>query len=167
MLYTIEPKMLSLITTSKCTTSCKNCCFGCNPKCKEMMSLEILLISFSNELFGLNCSTIGTRSVAMWVAVSVVVVLAIAITITVGLDDEAYKKNNGNLPNTKLDTLNHAVLDVWALKKEGSIEYQLISSYKLCLANNIVKYLKDNKPQLFETYSELQISEFLKRNMIL
>lgn len=33
----ISPKTLSLITTYKCTSACKDCCFQCNPKRPEML----------------------------------------------------------------------------------------------------------------------------------
>lgn len=36
----LEPKILSLITTDKCTAACRNCCFQCSPQLKQRMSLE-------------------------------------------------------------------------------------------------------------------------------
>lgn len=36
----VEPKILSLITTDKCTAACRNCCFQCSPQLKQRMSLE-------------------------------------------------------------------------------------------------------------------------------
>ncbi|HJD11530.1 MAG TPA: hypothetical protein H9922_10385 [Candidatus Phocaeicola caecigallinarum] len=45
-------------------------------------------------------------------------------------------------------------------------DYQLVSSYKNFLSNQIVSYLKNKKPEILERYSEIQLSEFLKRNMV-
>ena len=36
----IKPTTLSFITTNKCTASCENCCFGCNPQNKDTLSLN-------------------------------------------------------------------------------------------------------------------------------
>ena len=36
----IPPTTLSLIVTNKCTAACYNCCFGCNPKNKDMFTLK-------------------------------------------------------------------------------------------------------------------------------
>lgn len=38
----IPPTMLTFITTNKCTASCKNCCFKCNPKNGERLSFEAM-----------------------------------------------------------------------------------------------------------------------------
>lgn len=35
----IPPSTISLLTTFQCTSSCRNCCFGCNPTIKEKMTL--------------------------------------------------------------------------------------------------------------------------------
>jgi len=35
----ISPNTISLLTTFQCTSSCKNCCFSCNPSIKEKMTL--------------------------------------------------------------------------------------------------------------------------------
>lgn len=40
MVNILEPKILSLITTDKCTAACHNCCFQCNPKRTKRISLE-------------------------------------------------------------------------------------------------------------------------------
>lgn len=36
----IPPSTISLLTTYACTAECKNCCFKCNPKIKERLSLN-------------------------------------------------------------------------------------------------------------------------------
>lgn len=36
----LEPKILSLVTTDKCTSACKNCCFKCNQRLAQTMSLD-------------------------------------------------------------------------------------------------------------------------------
>ena len=61
---------------------------------------------------------------------------------------------------------NYSVSDVWGLKDRNVSDYQLVSGYKSFFANQLVSYLKVNKPDLFTKYSEVQISEFLKKNMI-
>lgn len=38
----IPPKTLSLITTDRCTASCKNCCFQCNPHQSRRLSLDVI-----------------------------------------------------------------------------------------------------------------------------
>jgi len=53
----IKPKTLSLLTTYKCTSSCKNCCFGCNPKIDARLDvnemkhyIDITLKSYKDSL---------------------------------------------------------------------------------------------------------------------
>lgn len=36
----ISPKTLAFAVTYRCTASCKNCCFGCNPQRKKRLSLD-------------------------------------------------------------------------------------------------------------------------------
>ncbi|MDR3218420.1 MAG: hypothetical protein LBU22_05475 [Dysgonamonadaceae bacterium] len=36
----IPPTQLSLLVTNKCTAACQNCCFQCNPKNKDRLSLD-------------------------------------------------------------------------------------------------------------------------------
>lgn len=36
----IEPNILTLITTYKCTASCENCCFNCSPQYSKLMSIN-------------------------------------------------------------------------------------------------------------------------------
>ena len=66
----IPPTMLSFITTNKCTAACRNCCFKCNPKNNERLSLEVIkkhidtaLSSFTSIkvliLTGGECFTLG------------------------------------------------------------------------------------------------------------
>lgn len=61
---------------------------------------------------------------------------------------------------------NYSVLDVWALKNKKVNDYQLVSGYKSFFVNQLVAYLRVNKPDIFEKYSEMQISEFLKKNIV-
>lgn len=122
----------------------------------------------------------STRSVAMWVAVSVVVVLAIVVVLTIGMsasNNEEKTVADYNLEQNK-DSSSHvlsylrsanssqSVLDIWALKQSKITEFQVVAQYKQHLANKIVNYLKVHSPQTFERFSETQINEFLKRNMI-
>ena len=52
----MKVKSLSLVTTYKCTASCANCCFECNPNRSEKMPLNIAkkyideVISVFNEI---------------------------------------------------------------------------------------------------------------------
>lgn len=39
----IEPKTLTLITTFKCTASCKNCCLDCNPNRSELLNTDFAI----------------------------------------------------------------------------------------------------------------------------
>lgn len=39
----IEPKTLTLITTFKCTASCANCCFDCNPNRSELLNVDFAI----------------------------------------------------------------------------------------------------------------------------
>jgi hypothetical protein len=134
----------------------------------------------------LNGVSIETRSVALVIAVSVVLVIAIVLTYTIGLDyEEEILPGVDNVPQ-ELATVNrndfgmrlspqpfihnakpdYSVLDVWALKNKKTDTYQLVSKYKSLLAEQIISYLKKEKPEVFDNFSEMQISEFLKRNMI-
>ncbi len=142
---------------------------------------------FNSIAYQLNGETIETRSVAFWLAVSVVVVIAIVLTYTVGIDSEknvdnrrtAINRNNsleGQAVNPTMVPQYHAFLhcsnptysflDIWALKDKQVTNYQLASNYKTFLSQQIVSYLKENKPAIFERFTETQISEFLKSNMI-
>lgn len=143
---------------------------------------------FNSIAYELNGETIETRSVAFWFAVSVVLIVAIILTYTVGMEErlvpdklvQSYPDIDGELkegavtsqtPNKRQAFLhctdpNYSVLDVWALKNKNVNSYQLVSGYKVFFANQLVSYLKINKPNLFEKYSDVQISEFLKKNMI-
>lgn len=40
-----QPKLLTLITTYKCTASCNNCCFNCNPNYGKMMTLSEMQVN--------------------------------------------------------------------------------------------------------------------------
>lgn len=35
----IRPRMLSIITTYRCTASCEDCCLNCSPSRKERLTL--------------------------------------------------------------------------------------------------------------------------------
>ena len=138
---------------------------------------------FNAIAYELNGETIETRSVAFWLAVSVVLVIAIILTYTVGMDESLsiddekvpiqqlkpdLQSEDNVLPKDKINIItsqkmqsflhyadpNYSVLDVWALKNINVSDYQLVS------------YLKVNKPDVFTKYSEMQISEFLKKNII-
>lgn len=134
----------------------------------------------------LNGETIETRSVAFWLAITVAVVVAIVLSYTVGLEEDAAPQDTsgGEQGTNNVDSLtanlseksqvflhysnpNYSILDVWALKNKKISSYQLVSGYKKFLAEQIVSYLKENKPTLFDKFSEVQILEFIKRNMIL
>lgn len=39
-MLTRTPSTLTLVTTLRCTASCKECCFECNPSRKQRMSLD-------------------------------------------------------------------------------------------------------------------------------
>lgn len=151
---------------------------------------------FNALAYELNGETIETRSVAFWLAVSVVLVVAIILTYTVGLDDEEVPlaqdtdsaQQSQDIDESESDILiedtlivpsshklqaflhctnpNYSVLDVWALKNRNVNDYQLVSGYKAFFVSQLISYLKVNKPDIFEKYSEIQISEFLKKNMI-
>ena len=67
----IEPKILSLITTEKCTAACHNCCFQCSPRLKQRMSLEDMKFLIDEVIkdfpmilacvfTGGECTTLGT-----------------------------------------------------------------------------------------------------------
>jgi MoaA/NifB/PqqE/SkfB family radical SAM enzyme len=36
----LSPTTISFITTNKCSAACKNCCYGCNPKKKDKLTLN-------------------------------------------------------------------------------------------------------------------------------
>jgi MoaA/NifB/PqqE/SkfB family radical SAM enzyme len=50
--FEIEPKILTLVVTYKCSASCNNCCFSCNPDRNEFLSkkdaIEIITESVEN-----------------------------------------------------------------------------------------------------------------------
>lgn len=132
----------------------------------------------------LNGESIESRSVAMAAVVTVLVAIAIILVFTVGFEHaEEMQPANLNLNDEQSeDSLiyshntsqvflhcsnpNSAILDVWALRNRKINDYQLVSSYKNFLSNQIVSYLKNKKPEILERYSEIQLSEFLKRNMV-
>lgn len=134
----------------------------------------------------LNGESIESRSVALWLAVSVVIVIAIILTYTVGTEEDVAQNKPlmaqeecqsvkeavkyPHIPRSqaflRCTNPNYSVLDVWALKNKRVDSYQLVSGYKTFLAQQIVSYLKTNKPNLFKNFSEVQITEFLLKNMI-
>lgn len=134
----------------------------------------------------LNGEPLTSRGVTLWAVISLVLVIAVVITYTIGTEDDAKKESpktaheiNHSLINspsyqqqsTKSAFLHcsnpdYSVLDVWALKNKQIANYQLVSGYKTFLAQQIVSYLKANKPQVFENFSEVQITEFLLKNMV-
>lgn len=123
---------------------------------------------FESIALQLNGKSIETRSVAMVVVVSVVVALAIVITLTVGYpeqnDDRIACADNFSFMHNIGE--NKAVLDIWALKNKDYKDYNVVGQYQSYFANSIVSYLKKYRPNIFDNYSESQIQEFLKRNMI-
>lgn len=50
----IPPKSISLLTTYQCTSSCKNCCFGCNPQIKDKLSLHEMKTYINKCLYAYN-----------------------------------------------------------------------------------------------------------------
>ena len=38
--FIIKPHTISFLTTYQCTSACKNCCFHCNPKMKQRLTLD-------------------------------------------------------------------------------------------------------------------------------
>lgn len=49
----IKPKTAALITTYKCTAMCKDCCFSCSPREREMLSLQDIH-SFIDDISQMN-----------------------------------------------------------------------------------------------------------------
>lgn len=45
-----NPLILTLLPTHKCTASCHNCCFGCNPKIEYRMSYEEMVYNIDQAL---------------------------------------------------------------------------------------------------------------------
>lgn len=137
---------------------------------------------FNAIAYELNGETIESRSVAMWVVVSVVVVVAIIVTYTVGMSSDSVSQMQAqNVPSDSIvynyynkqqsrllrsPNPNFAVLDIWALKNKSIKDYQLIDRYKNIFIEQLVAYLHQEKPHVFEKFSDLQITEFLKRNII-
>lgn len=46
----IKPTTLSLITTYRCSASCSNCCFECNPQRKEKLPIHKALAHIDNAI---------------------------------------------------------------------------------------------------------------------
>jgi len=111
------------------------------------------------SLLGVKAGVVETRSVALWAVVSVVVVIAIIITYTVGAAQAQKIVENTINPNL-------SILNLYALKGDNSKSYQLVSKYKERLTNNIIKTLEKRDPDVFTKFTEQQISEFIKSNMI-
>lgn len=121
---------------------------------------------------GLNAKT---RSVAAYIVVSVVVVIAIAITLTFGIDsirsvkDEVHPVNdsinNGDLAILKLNNPEYMVINLWALQHDVDM-YQVVSEYKNIFVDQILTQLKKQESQALTKYSENQVSEFLKINLV-
>lgn len=123
----------------------------------------------------INGQTVSTRSVAAYVVVTVALVLAIVITITVGIAD---RDDDSTLSNEERDSVNvcatnmfkmnnpeHMIINMWALKHDIDC-YQVVAGYKEFMANQVVKHLKGVNSPALAKYSEQQISEFLKGNML-
>lgn len=51
MIYNIiTPTIISIITTTKCTASCANCCFKCNPENNKRLSLDDMIDYINQSL---------------------------------------------------------------------------------------------------------------------
>lgn len=59
----------------------------------------------------------------------------------------------------------HMIINMWALKHDVDC-YQVVAGYKEFMANQVVKHLKGVNSPALAKYSEQQISEFLKGNML-
>lgn len=46
----IQPTTLTIISTYKCTSSCADCCFACNPNRQEKLSVDDVIKYISNVL---------------------------------------------------------------------------------------------------------------------
>lgn len=129
----------------------------------------------------MNGTFVETRGVAAYVIVSIVIIIAIVISIaeisaidepevplSMKSTDDANKMLNiqNQYTSSFLRYPNFAVLDVWALKNKEVDSFQLLLGYKNFMAEQIFAFLQKNKPEVFENFSESQVLEFLKRNLI-
>lgn len=46
----IQPTTLTIISTYKCTSSCVDCCFACNPNRQEKLSVDDVIKYINNVL---------------------------------------------------------------------------------------------------------------------
>ena len=129
--------------------------------------------TLANELNG---NVVSTRSVAAYVVVSVVVVLAIVLTVTVGVEDNdgstasLHEEGNDsttlvNLSRYKANAPECIAINLWAINNKVNT-YNVINGYKEFFAQSIVSHLKATHSPALEKYSDTQIVEFIKSNMI-
>ena len=123
----------------------------------------------------MNCESLSTRSVAIYGVVTVLIVIAIVVTITVGfanrddastLSNEAKDSVCNNTTNMlKINNPEHMIINMWALNHDID-SYQVISGYKRFITKQVIAHLKETNSPVLAKYSEKQISEFLKENML-
>lgn len=123
----------------------------------------------------INGESLSTRSVAIYGIVTVLIAIAIVVTITVGfsnredastLSNELKDSVCNNTTNVlKINNPEHMIINMWALNHDID-SYQVVSGYKRFLTKQVIVHLKETNSPVLAKYSEKQISEFLKGNML-
>lgn len=103
------------------------------------------------------------------------IAIAIVVTITVGFSN---RKDDSTLSNElkdsvcnnttnvlKINNPEHMIINMWALNHDID-SYQVVSGYKRFLTKQVIAHLKETNSPVLAKYSEKQISEFLKGNML-
>ena len=123
----------------------------------------------------INGESLSTRSVAIYGIVTVLIAIAIVVTIAVGfsnredastLSNELKDSVCNNTTNVlKINNPEHMIINMWALNHDID-SYQVVSGYKRFLTKQVIVHLKETNSPVLAKYSEKQISEFLKGNML-
>lgn len=65
----------------------------------------------------------------------------------------------------KINNPEHMIINMWTLNHDID-SYQVVSGYKRFLTKQVIAHLKETNSPVLAKYSEKQISEFLKGNML-
>lgn len=124
--------------------------------------------------YEINGESLSTRSVAMYGIVTVAIAIVIVLTITIGIDENVSTRSNkaNDLASNdtafllKINNPEHMIINLWALQHDID-SYQLVAGYKSFIVKQVISHLKETNSPALTKYSEKQISEFLKGNILI
>jgi len=143
-LINVEPQMLAISPTHKCSASCENCCFACSPNISHIMDKEVVKSHINNSLSefpsikvlvitGGECFMLGddltdiihyantfnivTRVVsnAFWATTYEIAFQRLKKLVDVGLTEINFSTGDNHLASVKIENIENAILASVAL----------------------------------------------------